>query len=34
MHKPLTVTEKERLAELVAANTPLGEICEVTGRDR
>jgi IS30 family transposase len=34
MHKPLTVAEKERLAELVAANTPLGEICEVIGRDR
>ena len=34
MHKRLTVAEKERLAELVAANTPLGEICEVIGRDR
>lgn len=34
MHKPLTVAEKERLAELVAANTPLAEICEVIGRDR
>ena len=34
MHKPLTVAEKERLAELVAANTPLSEICEVIGRDR
>ncbi len=30
----LTVAEKERLAELVAANTPLSEICEVIGRDR
>lgn len=34
MHKRLTVAEKERLAELVAANTPLSEICEVIGRDR
>ena len=34
MHKPLTVAEKERLAELVAAGTPLMEICEVIGRDR
>ena len=34
MHKRLTVAEKERLAELVAANTPLAEICEVIGRDR
>ncbi len=29
-----TVAEKERLAELVAANTPLSEIREVIGRDR
>ena len=29
----LTVAEK-RLAELVATNTPLSEICEVIGRDR
>jgi IS30 family transposase len=34
MHKRLTVAEQERLAELVAANTPIGEICEVIGRDR
>ena len=30
----LTVAEKKRLAELVAAGTPLSEICEVIGRDR
>ena len=34
MHKRLTVAEKERLAELVAANTPISVICEVIGRDR
>jgi IS30 family transposase len=34
MHKRLTVAEQERLAELVAADTPIGEICEVIGRDR
>jgi IS30 family transposase len=34
MHKRLTVAEKKRLAELVAANTPIAEICEVIGRDR
>src|SRR3954451_8759177 len=34
MHKRLTVAEKKRLAELVAAGTPLAEICEVIGRDR
>mgnify|MGYP001953644028 CR=1 FL=1 len=34
MHKPLTVSEKKRLAELVEAGTPIGEICEVIGRDR
>ena len=34
MHKALTVAEKERLAELVAAGTPLGEICDLIGRDR
>jgi len=30
----LTTAEKERLAELVAAGTPFGEICEAIGRDR
>jgi len=30
----LTAAEKERLAELVAAGTPFGEICEAIGRDR
>src|SRR6516165_5954051 len=34
MHKPLTESEKTLLAGLVAANTPLTEICEVIGRDR
>jgi IS30 family transposase len=34
MHKALTVAEKERLGELVAAGTPLGEIAELIGRDR
>jgi IS30 family transposase len=34
MHKALTVAEKERLAELVAAGRPLGEIAELIGRDR
>ena len=34
MHKALTVAEKERLAELVAAGTPLVEIAELIGRDR
>jgi|SRR5579871_5783998 len=34
MYERLTVAEKERLAELVAANTPLSVICEVIGRDR
>ena len=34
MHKPLTVLEKKRLAELVEAGTPFAEICEVIGRDR
>lgn len=34
MHKAWTVAEKERLAELVAAGTPLGEITELIGRDR
>lgn len=30
----LTVAEKERLAELVAAETPFSVICELIGRDR
>src|SRR6478672_11233220 len=30
----LTVAEKERLAELVAAKTPFSVICELIGRDR
>ena len=34
MHKALTVAEKERLAELVAAGTRLSEIAELIGRDR
>ena len=34
MHTALTVLEKKRLAELVEAGTPIGEICEVIGRDR
>ena len=34
MHKPLTVSEKELLAELVAAGAPMTEICAVIGRDR
>jgi IS30 family transposase len=34
MHKALTVAEKVRLAELVAAGTRLSEIAELIGRDR
>ena len=34
MHKPLTVSEMQRLAELVEAGTPIAEICEGIGRDR
>lgn len=34
MHKALTVAEKERLAELLAAGTRLSEIAELIGRDR
>jgi hypothetical protein len=30
----LTVAEKERLAELVDAQTPFSVICELIGRDR
>jgi IS30 family transposase len=32
--KPLSVAEKARLAELVAARTPFWKICEEIGRDR
>jgi IS30 family transposase len=32
--KPLSVAEKARLAELVAARTPFWKICEEVGRDR